>query len=470
MSNHDRAAAPDRLPVEDQATTLVGMKRWTLLFTLLVAADVVSAAATAFVNVNVIPMTTEKVVAAQTVIVEDGIITVIGDVDGVPVPEHAFVVDGTDRFLMPGLAEMHAHVPDVGANDLDRVLTLFVANGVTTVRGMLGRPSHLALRQELLDGEHFGPRLITSGPSMNGDSVNGPADAVRKVRAQHAAGYDFIKIHPGLSAQEFAAIAATANELGMPFAGHVPVAVGVSNSLSSGIATIDHLDGYIAALMPANTDRSGGYGGFFDVLLADQVIDDDIAGIVAETAAAGTWNVPTESLIEHLVGSLDVGELRNRPEMRYMPRSTVQRWVDAKERQFNEREFSADVGARAIAIRRQIILALHAAGAGLLLGSDAPQVFNVPGFSLHRELGFLVAAGLSPYEALRTGTTAVAEFLGSNTGVVAVGSEADLLLLDANPLIDIDDSRRVHGVMLRGTWYSSLELEKRLSAYLSEDD
>ena len=236
------------------------------------------------------------------------------------------------------------------------------------------------------------------------------------------------------------------------------------------MATIDHLDGYIAALMPANTDQSGGYGGFFDVLLADQVMDDGIAGIAAQTAAAGTWNVPTESLIEHLGGSLDADELRNRPEMRYMPRSTVQRWVAAKERQLNEREFSAEVGARAIEIRRQIILALHEAGAGLLLGSDAPQVFNVPGFSLHHELGFLVAAGLSPYEALRTGTTAVAEFFGTNTGVVTVGSEADLVLLDANPFADIDNSRRVHGVMLRGTWYSSLELEKRLAVYLSEDD
>jgi imidazolonepropionase-like amidohydrolase len=470
MSNHNSVAAVCGLPVEDQATTLVGMKRSILLLAILFAADVVCAAATAFINVNVIPMTTETIIAAQTVIVEDGIVTVIGDVDSVPVPEHAFVVDGTDRYLMPGLAEMHAHVPDVGTNDLDRVFTLFAANGVTTVRGMLGRPSHLALRQKLLDGEQFGPRLITSGPSMNGDSVSGPADAARKVRAQHSAGYDFIKIHPGLSAQEFAAIAATANELGMPFAGHVPVAVGVGNVLSSGMATIDHLDGYVAALMPANTDQSGGYGGFFDVLLADQVMDDGIAGIAAQTAAAGTWNVPTESLIEHLVGSVDVEELRNRPEMRYMPSSTLQRWVAAKERQLNEREFSVETGARAIEIRRQIILALHEAGAGLLLGSDAPQVFNVPGYSLHHELGFLVAAGLSPYEALRTGTTAVAEFFGTNTGVVTVGSEADILLLDANPLIDIDNSRRVHGVMLRGTWYSSLELEKRLSVYLSEDD
>jgi len=446
------------------------MKRLFLLYVGLFAVDVVSAASTAFINVNVIPMTTEIVITGQTVVVEDGIIVAIGDVDGLPVPEEAEVVDGTDRYLMPGLAEMHAHVPDAGTPGLDRDFTLFIANGVTTIRGMLGRPSHLVLRQQLLDGEQFGPRLITSGPSMNGRSVSGPDDGARTVRAQHAAGYDFIKIHPGLSLEEFQAIATTSNELGIPFAGHVPAAVGVETALVAGMTTIDHLDGYIAALMPANSDRSGGYGGFFDVLLADLVTEDRIADVAAQTAAAGTWNVPTESLIEHLVGDLSIADLRNRPEMRYMPDETVQRWVEAKEEQLNERGFNAEIGAHAIEIRREIILALHEAGAGLLLGSDAPQVFNVPGFSLHHELAFLVNAGLTPYEALQTGTTAVAEFLQTNTGVVAIGRDADLLLLDANPLVDIDNSRRVHGVMVRGTWYSFFELEKRLSAYLSQEE
>jgi imidazolonepropionase-like amidohydrolase len=446
------------------------MKQLFFLVFVLLATDAGDAATIAFINVNVIPMSTETVMTGQTVVVENGLIVAIGDVDSVPVPEAARVVDGTDRFLMPGLAEMHAHVPDTGTQFLDRVLTLFVANGVTTIRGMLGRPSHLTLRQELLDGEHFGPRLITSGPSMNGRSVEGPADAERKVREQRVAGYDFVKIHPGLSAAEFDAVAATCNELGIPFAGHVTVAVGVENVLSAGMATIDHLDGYVAALMPANKDRSGGYGGFFDVLLADQISEDLIAEIAEQTAAAGTWNVPTESLFEHRVGDISIAELRNRPEIRYMPAATVQRWVQAKEQQLSERGFSAEIGARAIDIRRKIIVALHDAGAGLLLGSDAPQVFNVPGFSLHHELGFLVAAGLTPFEALQTGTTAVAEFLGTNTGTVAVGHEADLILLDANPLLDISNTRRIHGVMVRGDWHSGSELEERLSIYRSREE
>jgi hypothetical protein len=256
----------------------------------------------------------------------------------------------------------------------------------------------------------------------------------------------------------------------MPFAGHVPVSVGVQGALDAGMATIDHLDGYMAALMPSEVDRSGGYGGFFDVLLADQVFDEHIAGVVGQTAAAGTWNVPTESLIEQLVNETSVADLVSRPENRYMPRATVQRWADAKEAQLGERGFTPEVGARAIEIRRRIILALHEAGAGLLLGSDAPQIFNVPGFSVHRELGFLVAAGLTPFEALQTGTTAAAEFLGTNTGAVVVGKDADLVLLDANPLEDIGNSRRVYGVMLRGQWHDYRDLQERLQTYATSDE
>lgn len=430
-----------------------------------IAAHSAVADTTVFVNVNVIPMTSEEVLTQQTVIVAAGVVATIGDVETVPVPEGVIVVDGTDRYLMPGLAEMHAHVPGADSRELDRYFALFIANGVTTVRGMLGQPSHLRLRDELLSGKVFGPRLITSGPSLNGRSVSGAADGARQVREQHAAGYDFLKIHPGLDAGEFAAIADAANELGIPFAGHVPAAVGVSNAIASGIATIDHLDGYMAALMPSNFDPSGGYGGFFDVLLADQVNTDRIAALAAETAKASVWNVPTQSLIEQLINEVSVTELRNRPDMQYMPAGTVDRWIAAKEAQQAERGFSPEVAAEAIRIRRALILALHEAGGRILLGSDAPQIFNVPGFSLHNELEFLVASGLTPFEALQAGTVNVAEFLDLDTGAIEIGRQADLVLLDANPLEAIGDSRRIHGVMVRGTWYSGGDIERRLRSH-----
>ncbi len=446
------------------------MSRYVLLLMLLAAAGTAAGEVTAFVNVNVVPMSGETVIAQQTVIVSDGMIGTIGMVDHVPVPEGARIVDGTDRFLIPGLAEMHAHVPPAESEELERDLALFVANGVTIVRGMLGHPSHLQLRDELLRGDRFGPRLITSGPSLNGRSVSGAADGARQVREQHAAGYDFIKLHPGLDDEEFAAIAAAANELGIQFAGHVPAAVGLDEALRSGMASIDHLDGFMAALMPRNFDVSGGYGGLFDVLLAGDVDTDGIELLARATAEAGTWIVPTETLVEQLIGEVSADQLRSRSEMQYMPADTVERWVDAKERQQRERGFSPEIAAQAIRIRQALILALQEAGAGLLLGSDAPQVFNVPGFSLHRELELMVEAGLSPFEALQAGTVNVARFLGLKTGVIETGYEADLVMLDSNPLEDITSTRRVHGVMVRGAWYPRQEIEALLGRYRLNDD
>ncbi len=436
-----------------------------LLAAALLAAPHVAADTTAFINVNVVPMTADTVLPAQTVLVDGGIITAIGDVDDVPIPRDALAIDGTDRYLMPGLAEMHAHVPAANSSELDRYFTLFVVNGITSIRGVLGHRSHLLLRQRIIDGEIFGPRLTTSGPSLNGSTVNGASDGSRQVRGQAAAGYDFIKVHPGLSTEEFTAIAETANEIGIPYSGHVPVAAGLDLALQLGMAAIDHLDGYFAALLPANSTGAGGYGGFFDVMLAAELDTDGIEAIAAATVAAGTWNVPTQTLIEHRLSDVSVDELRNRPEMQYMPETILPKWLAARERLWSESGFDPEVARLAVEIRRSLILALHRAGAQLLLGSDAPQVFNVPGFSAHRELDLLVESGLSPFEALQTGTTAPAEFLGTNTGSVQTGKDADLLLLNANPLVDISNSRRIHGVMLRGQWLPARELEARLARF-----
>ena len=442
--------------------------RWLLGIIVIGCVAPLHADTTAIVNVNVVAMTAETVEAAQTVIIKDGLIAEIGNVDETRIPEGTTLVDGTDRFLMPGLAEMHAHVPSPDSANLDRDFSLFVANGVTTIRGMLGQHSHLALRQALLDGDVFGPRLITSGPSLNGRSVSGAANAREQVREQAALGYDFIKIHPGLSAEEFRAIAETANELGIPFAGHVPVAAGLIEALNLNMATVDHLDGYFVALLPADSHRSGGYGGFFDVMLASELEQQRIDELAVATAAAGTWNVATQVLIENRISDVSVDELLNRPESKYMPRETLQRWADRKQQTITERDFNRDVANLAIELRRRLIRALHEAGAGLLLGSDAPQVFNVPGFSLHRELEILVAAGLTPYEALQTGTTAVAAFLGTNTGTVEVGKAADLVLLNDNPLEDIRNAGRIHGVVLRGQWLAARALEARLEKHRND--
>ncbi len=458
---------PHCLPVTGVGALVGSCFAVILMSAMLSRAD---AAPTAFVNVGVVSMLADEVSSSKTVVVDGGRISVVGDVDTTPIPPDAVIVDGTDRFLLPGLTEMHAHLPGAESPQLERVLTLFLANGVTQIRGMLGDPSHLKLRDELASQRMLGPRLTTAGPALGGRSVAGSADAEQQVRSQFSAGYDFIKIQQGLTSAEYEAIVATATELGIPFAGHVPAAVGVEAVLAAGQATIDHLDGYLAAMLPANADASGGYGGFLDVMLVTDMPDASrIEMLARQTAAAGTWNVPTQALFERRVGPLTATELAARAEMRYMPAATITSWTEAKERQVNERGFDAEVAARAITLRRQFIHALHEAGARLILGSDAPQVFNVPGFSVHQELDLLTQAGLTPYEALATATTAAAEFLGTNTGTVAPGRDADLLLLDASPLDDITNSRRIHGVMLRGTWYSARELDALLAGLIESD-
>lgn len=447
------------------------MKKVLTVIASLFAAGAAIAETTAFVNVNVVPMASDEVLENRTVLVVQGSIAAIGGVADTPVPRNARVVDGTDRYLMPGLAEMHGHVPDASSDSLDRVLALFVANGVTTVRGMLGQPSHLELRSAIAKGDILGPRLFTSGPSFNGRSVDGPEQAVRMVRQQAEAGYDFLKIHPGLSEAEFAAIVSTADELGIPFAGHVPADVGVPMALDAGIATIDHLDGYMETLVPSNVDPSGGYGGFFGVLLAGVADAARIEPIARATAAADVWNVPTEALFEHVLSPIEATTMTTWPEMRYMPAETVQEWRESKEEIRADIARQPELAERAIALRRDLIAALHEAGAGLLLGSDSPQIFNVPGFAIHRELTYLVEAGLTPYEALRTGTVNPAVYFGDarRFGTVAEGVEADLVLLDDNPLENIASTQRIHGVMLRGRWLDRRELDRMLDRFRRAD-
>lgn len=425
-------------------------------------------ASTAFVNVNIIPMTSETVLESQTVVVTNGIINNIGDVAVTSVPADATIVDGTDRYLMPGLTEMHGHVPGRTSGNLERVLSLYVANGITTVRGMLGQPSHLLLRQDIHAGKVLGPRLITSGPSFNGRSVVSPEQAARMVREQHAAGYDFLKIHPGLSVGEFDAIAKTANRLGIKFAGHVPEDVGVQHALDAGIATIDHLDGYMETLLPAHENPSGGLSGFFGVFIADEADPSKIPAIVKATAAAGVWNVPTESLFEHVtLQSPSPDDMARWPEMKYMPAQTIARWKGGKRNVLEDVNYVAATAEHAVDIRRRLIVALSESGAGLLLGSDSPQIFNVPGFALHRELDYLVNAGLTPFEALRSGTVDAARFFtaADRFGTVRAGLEADLILLDANPLEEIGNSKRIHGVMVRGQWLSRADLDRMLQRF-----
>ena len=418
----------------------------------------------AFVNVNVVPMTEEVVWRGRTVIVEDDRIALIGPVDDTVLPDDAVVVDGTDRYLIPGLAEMHGRISDTSEPELDRLFALYLANGITTVRGMAGRPAHLELRDRLAAGERLGPRLVTAGPTMDGESINGVDEAVRTVIAQKIAGYDFLAVGSGLTRAEFLALAAEAGNQGIPFSGEVPPEVGLASALDAGIASIEHLDAYLGALAPESSSRSD--EGVLAMARTASAGESAIAELVAATVAAGAWNVPAQALFEHTVNAESPERIADWPEMRYVSPATSEEWIGFKTELLADPGFDRPVADRAIELRRQLVAALQEAGAGLLLGSDSPQRFNVPGFALHRELELLVAAGLSPFQALQTGTVNPARFFADadERGTIAVGQQADLVLLDDNPLADISNTARVHGTLVRGRWLARAELDQWLES------
>lgn len=423
----------------------------------------------AFVGITVIPMDRERVLPAQTVVVSGGRISALGPAAEVRVPDGAVRVEGAGRFLLPGLAEMHAHIPGGQAPDaaVERVLFLYVANGITTIRGMLGHPRHLPLREAIARGAVLGPTIYTSGPSFSGTSAPDADTARRMVAAQKQAGYDFLKIHPGVRREVFEALAAEAGRAGIRFAGHVPLEVGLQRALEARYATIDHLDGYVEALLKPDAPVRASDTIWFGVNLADHLDEARIPEIVAATRRAGTWIVPTETLLEHTTNETDPDEMARWPEMRYVPPDQIAQWSEGKRKLSATPGVTVETRRRFIAVRRRLIKAFHDGGVGLLLGSDAPQVWNVPGFSIHRELALLVESGLTPWQALETGTRNVATFFGTldERGTVAPGKRADLVVLDADPLASIANTTRIHGVMVAGRWISRAEIDAGLKRY-----
>ena len=438
------------------------------LFVLCASATAQESATYVFGDVNILTMEAAESVDNRTVVVMDGRITAIGSPGDVEVPPDAVAINAAGRYLMPGLAEMHGHVPSAEDRQyLEDVLFLYVANGVTTVRGMQGREGHIELRGQIDRHEVLGPRFITSGPALNGNVVDGPDEARLFVLDQADAGYDFIKLLRGLTREEFDAAVQAASDAGTHVAGHVSEDVGVARALEARQATIDHLDGFPQYLLPPQVDQSAIDPGFYGVNILDRIDEDRIAQLAREARDAGVWIVPTNTMIANVaLPSPSAEELGARPQMAYLPPALVQGWVESKQRRVGEINLSPGDGERLVDLRNRIVKALHDEGVGLLLGSDAPQTFNVPGFSLQRELSAMVDAGLSPYEALRMGTVAPADFFDAEDefGRIAVGLAADLILLADNPLEDVGAAARPLGVMVRGEWLDRARIDAGLAA------
>ncbi|MGH8249224.1 MAG: amidohydrolase family protein [Steroidobacteraceae bacterium] len=414
-----------------------------------------------FRNATVITMDGRGALEDHDLLVEEGRITRIVPAGSAPAPAAATVVDATGRFLMPGLAEMHAHVPGPDpAGHAEDVLLTYAAHGLTTIRGTLGQALHLELRGRIERGKLIGPRLFTSGPSINGDTAPDAATAERMVREQKTAGYDFVKLHPGLKREVFDAIVKTAREVDIPFSGHVSTGVGLARALASRQSAIDHLDGYIHALAEERCLDGSVPTGFMDVGLMDCVAVSRVPQLVAATRRAGTWMAPTQILVEQWAQPPTDAALRARPAYRYLSAGTIESWKKARAR-FDQ---ASPQAKRFVELRRDLLRQLHQAGVPILLASDAPQVFNIPGDSALAELELYGEIGLSPMDALATGTVNVARFYGQENrfGRLREGLEADLLLLSADPRKDLANVRRLDGVMLRGRWLPREELDELL--------
>ncbi len=404
---------------------------------------------TAFTNVMVLPMDRDQVLAAHTVVVEGDRIRSIGA--EVEVPSGANVIDGTGKFLMPGLAEMHGHIPrpDEPEQYTEDVLFLYVANGITTVRGMLGAEGQLELRQRANNSELIAPNLYLAGPSFNGSSVNSPEQAVAMARSQAAEGWDLLKVHPGLTKDEFDAMARTAAEEGIRFGGHVPADVGLIHALNMDQETFDHVDGYVEYLRSQNRPE-------------DEMLEEAIA----LTKEKGAWIVPTMAFWEVLYGTIDLEDLRAYDELKYMPRTVVDYWFRAVEERQRNPGYDRAAALELIRTRMRVLRALNESEVRILMGTDSPQLFSVPGFSLHRELERMVDAGMSNYAILDSGTRAVGEYYAhkDNFGTISEGARADLLLVDGNPLDDLAHLKELSGVMVRGNWLSRADIQARLES------
>jgi imidazolonepropionase-like amidohydrolase len=410
----------------------------------------------AFLNVNVVPMDGERTLENQTVIIQDGLIQTIGDYGTVAAPPDARLIEAAGLYLMPGLVDMHVHIKE------ENELLLFVANGVTAVRDMwgttgvqlrMGFPDQLDLRDRINQGRLLGPTIYAAGPIMEGDPptmplmpvFRTPEEARESVAWQKAQGYEFVKVYDNLTPETYAAILMAARDQDLPVVGHVPRQVGLDAVLAGSQRTIEHLSGYI------------------DPEAAAFIIpEDQLHHYAVLTRQAGVWNIPTIALFQKIGPGSDIEKLGNQPGMEYVSPFMRALWpLFAGQMSQSLAYEGPDYPGRIDEIYKQMTRALHENGAGILLGTDTDNPYLAPGFSLHEELGHLVEAGLSPYEALAAGTRNAALALGrlDEFGAIEPGKRADLLLLAANPLDDVANANLRVGVMLRGRWLPESELQ-----------
>jgi imidazolonepropionase-like amidohydrolase len=399
----------------------------------------------AITDVTVIDVASGARRAGMTVLVKDGRIDSVGPARAVP--RGALRIAGKGRFLIPGLWDMHSHHQASGSDSLP----LFLANGVVGTRDMGSDLDFiLPLRDRIARGEVAGPAIVAAGPILDAAPADWPyrrrvanaEEARTAVRALAKSGVDFIKVHDQTPRDAFFAIRDEAALLGLPFAGHVPAAVTIEEAAASGMASIEHL---------ANNRL------FLECSDGQSYDPAKCRPLFGRLAAAPVWQTPTLAFFQSIP---DTFSGKPPPNVDFASPSLRAMWA----KNMGASKLSAEVLAYLRSANLGALAAMRdmrSAGVPFLAGCDA----MVPGFCLHDEMEWMTRAGLSPLEALRTATLNPARFLGREAvqGNIAPGMAADLVILDADPLADIGNTRRIAAVIVRGRAIGRAELANILA-------
>jgi imidazolonepropionase-like amidohydrolase len=442
-----------------------------------------------FTHVTVIDATGAPARPGMTVVITGDRITELipesGPSESVRAPEGAQVVDATGKFLIPGLWDMHVHWFHKD------YLPLFTANGVTGIRLMWGIPIHQQWRQELEQGTLLGPRLAIASPIVDGPEPIWPGSVAVKDEAEGRQaviqakkdGADFIKVYSRLPREAYFAIADEAKKQGIPFAGHVPAAVSVAEASDAGQKSIEHFTNVLEACSTREEDlrRMGAEawatrpeGQKFPSratlrplsrLMLDTFSPEKANALAARFVRNHTWQCPTLTVLRNMANIQDPA-IHNDPRVKYMPPGIATGWDPKGDFRLQDRtDEDYELSRASYRKLKELVAPMRRAGVEFLAGTDVINPYCFPGFSLHDELGLLVEAGLSPMEALQAATLNPARFLGreKDLGTVEKGKIADLVLLDASPLDDIGNTRKIDSVVFGGKLLPKAELQKMLA-------